>query len=256
MHIPPIIFESFSPALLLAIRLGGMMTFAPFVGSTSIPWQVKSALTVALTALLTPAYMARIPAGAVNWPMAISGELVIGLGLGLMLEMVFEAARFAGNLLGFQFGYSLVNIIDPQTQVDTPILSFFHSTFLMMIFLQGNMHHWVFRLMAHSFDVIQPGAAILRPSAMGGLLHAGAGIFLMGLQMAAPALTVTLMADMALSFMAKASPQLPILLLGLPIKMLAGYAAIWGAVVFWPVLAHRWFYDAVVRAEHLLGAMH
>ncbi len=213
MHIPPIIFESFSPALLLAIRLGGMMTFAPFVGSTSIPWQVKSALTVALTALLTPAYMARIPAGAVN-------------------------------------------IIDPQTQVDTPILSFFHSTFLMMIFLQGNMHHWVFRLMAHSFDVIQPGAAILRPSAMGGLLHAGAGIFLMGLQMAAPALTVTLMADMALSFMAKASPQLPILLLGLPIKMLAGYAAIWGAVVFWPVLAHRWFYDAVVRAEHLLGAMH
>src|SRR6266851_5709587 len=113
MHIPPIIFESFSPALLLAIRLGGMMTFAPFVGSTSIPWQVKSALTVALTALLTPAYMARIPAGA----------------------------------------------------------------------------------------------AILRPSAMGGLLHAGAGIFLMGLQMAAPALTVTLMADMALSFMAKASPQ-------------------------------------------------
>src|SRR5258708_4360228 len=140
MHIPPIIFESFSPALLLAIRLGGMMTFAPFVGSTSIPWQVKSALTVALTALLTPAYMARIPAGAVNWPIAISGELVIGLGLGLMLEMVFEAARFAGNLLGFQFCYSLVNIIDPQTHVDTPILSFVHSISLLMIFLLGAMH--------------------------------------------------------------------------------------------------------------------
>jgi flagellar biosynthesis protein FliR len=250
MSLPYINFESLTPTLLLGIRMSGLMTFAPFVSNASIPWQVKSGLTAALTALLAPAYMARVPTVLANWPVAI-----IGLGLGLVLEMVFEGARFAGTLLGFQFGYSLVNIIDPESGVDTTVLNFFHYTFLMLIFLQGDMHHWVFRLLVHSFDVIAPGGAAITPTTLSALLRLGGGIFLMGLQMAAPALTATLMVEMALSFMAKASPQLPILLVGLPLKMLAGYAAIWGAVVFWPIMAQRWFTGAFQNAEHLLQTM-
>ena len=47
-----------------------------------------------------------------------------------------------------------------------------------------------------------------------------------------------------------------VLSVGLPAKMLSGYAAIWSSVVFWPALAHKWFYGAVVGAERLLKAMH
>jgi flagellar biosynthesis protein FliR len=78
----------------------------------------------------------------------------------------------------------------------------------------------------------------------------------MGLQMAAAPLVVTMMTDVALAFMAKASPQLPILAVGLPLKMLSGYAAIWSSVVFWPALANKWFYAALLSTEHLIKAMH
>jgi flagellar biosynthetic protein FliR len=78
----------------------------------------------------------------------------------------------------------------------------------------------------------------------------------MGLQLAAPALMVTLMTDISLAFIAKASPQLPVLTVGLPAKMLSGYAAIWSSVVFWPALANKWFYGSVLGAERLLKAMH
>ena len=101
------------------------MTFAPFLGSASIPWKVKSGLTFVLTALLMPAYSSRMPhVMPGNWAGAVGGELMIGLGMGLTLELVFEAARFAGQLLGFQFGYSLVNVIDPQSQVEISVLNF------------------------------------------------------------------------------------------------------------------------------------
>src|SRR5216684_3323008 len=108
---PLVDFKMFSPTLLLGVRMGGLMTFAPFLGSANIPWKIKSGLTFALTALLAPAYLARMPQGTqVNWIAAIPGELMVGLGLGLMMELVFEGARFAGQALGFQFGYSLVNV--------------------------------------------------------------------------------------------------------------------------------------------------
>src|SRR5882672_2266984 len=108
MNLPPIIFESFSPALLLGIRLGGLMTFAPFVGSVSIPWQVKSGLTVALTALLGPAYAASMThALPTNLVAAVAGELMIGMGMGLTMRRIFEGARSAGQILGLQSGYSL-----------------------------------------------------------------------------------------------------------------------------------------------------
>jgi flagellar biosynthetic protein FliR len=254
---PQIDINALAPMLLLGIRLGGLMTFAPFVGNVSIPWQVKSGLTVALTALLGPAYAARMPHGMpANLVAAVGGELLIGLGMGLTLELIFEAARFAGQILGFQFGYSLVNVIDPQTQVEIAVLNFFHYTILLLIFLQGDVHHWLFRLLAHSFDMVAPGTVLVSANAASVLLRATGQVFLMGLQLAAPALLVTLITDISLAFMAKASPQLPVLSVGLPAKVLSGYAAIWSSVVFWPALAHKWFYGAVAGAEHLLKAMH
>ncbi len=187
---------------------------------------------------------------------AVAGELMIGMGMGLTMELIFEGARFAGQILGFQFGYSLVNVIDPQSQVEISVLNFFHYTILLLIFLQGEVHHWLFRLLAHSFDMIPPGTAVVSANAASILVRAAGQVFLMGLQLAAPALMVTLMTDISLAFMAKASPQLPVLSVGLPAKMLSGYAAIWSSVVFWPALAHKWFYGAVVGAERLLKAMH
>ncbi len=246
-----------APTFLLGVRLSGLMTFAPFLGGVSIPWKVKSGLAAVLTALLAPTYTARLPHTAPeNLIGAVMGELMVGMGLGLTLELVFEAARFAGQFLGFQFGYSLVNVIDPQSQVEISVLNFFHYTVLMLIFLQGNVHHWLFRLLVRSFDVAPPGAVVMTGQTVAGLLHATSGVFLLGLQLASPALVVTVMTDIALSFMSKASPQLPVMAVGLPAKMLVGYAAIWSSVVFWPALANKWFYNSIQAADHLLRSMH
>lgn len=255
--LPQIDSNTITPMFLLGVRLGGLMTFAPFLGSVSIPAKVKAGLTFVLTALLAPIYSARMPhVMPENMVAVVGGELMIGLGMGLTLELVFESARFAGQILGFQFGYSLVNVIDPQSNVEISVLNFFHYTVLLLIFLQGNVHHWLFRLLVQSFDTVKPGTVIVSHQAMLMLLEGTGHIFVMGLQLAAPPLIVTIMTDVAMAFMAKASPQLPVLSVGLPVKMLSGYAAIWSSVVFWPAMANKWFYAAVLNAEHLFKAMH
>ena len=62
-------------------------------------------------------------------------EALVGLLIGLAVQFVFEAAQFAGQVMGMQVGFGLVNILDPNTQVDTPVLAVFSQTIVMLIFL-------------------------------------------------------------------------------------------------------------------------
>src|SRR5271165_4546355 len=113
-------FDQLVAAVVFAgMRIAGLMVYAPVIGSDAIALPVKAGLTLFLTALLYPAYSARILPGALmqggslGWVEMAGAEVVIGLLLGLALQFVFEAAGFAGQIAGTQTGFSLVNILDP-----------------------------------------------------------------------------------------------------------------------------------------------
>jgi flagellar biosynthetic protein FliR len=61
-----------------------------------------------------------------------------------------------------------------------------------------------------------------------------------------------LMIDIVISFLSKASPQLPALLMGIPVKSLTGYALLIGAVALWPGILERRFAMAIGAAERML----
>jgi len=84
------------------------------------------------------------------------------------------------------------------------------------------------------------------------LLHAAGGIFLAGVQIAAPSLVATLVADMALGFLGKASPQLPVLFIGLAVKNLVGLAALVAAIAYWPRIFQAHFAQGIQTVERLL----
>jgi flagellar biosynthetic protein FliR len=176
----------------------------------------------------------------------------VGLLLGLTLTFVFEGAEMAGQILGFQLGYSLANVIDPQTQVDTPVLSVFHQAVVLLLFLQLGVHRWLLRGLAKSFEYLPPGAASPTPAAMEELLHVAGAMLVIAVQMAAPALIATLLADITLGLIGKASPQLPVLFLGLSVKALVGFLVLASALRYWPALMDRYFLRALQTMEHLL----
>jgi flagellar biosynthetic protein FliR len=240
-------------AMFVGVRIGMLMVFAPFFASLGIPARVKAGLTLALTALLYPVYAPRtLDLNGLNWCRVVAGEVMVGLILGLTLSFVFEGAELAGQILGFQLGYSLVNVIDPQTQVDTPVLSTFHQLVVLLLFLQLGVHHWLLRGLAKSFEYLPPGVASATPAATDQLVHAAGAMLVVAVQIAAPALVATLLADIALGLIGKASPQLPVLFMGLSIKALVGFLVLAGALRYWPVLMERYFLRALQTMEHLL----
>jgi flagellar biosynthetic protein FliR len=66
----------------------------------------------------------------------------------------------------------------------------------------------------------------------------------------------TLFADVALGFLGKASPQLPVLFVGLSIKNMIGLALMCGAVGLWPRFFDARFQQAMEASERILKLAH
>ena len=88
------------------------------------------------------------------------------------------------------------------------------------------------------------------------LLHAAGAIWLAGVQIAAPALIATLVIDLVLGFLGKASPQLPVLFLGLSVKSMVGLSVLALSLRYWPALFERYFTNAIHVSERLLQLAH
>lgn len=240
-------------AVFTGARVSGLMVFCPFLGSDAVPMPVKAALTLLVTILLHPLHgTAGLALGSWQWTQVALGEAVIGILLGLVANFLFESALLAGQILGVQIGYALANVFNPDTQADTPVLSQFHQMAALLIFLQLDVHHWLLRALVRSFAYLPPGSATVTLAAASGLLHAAGGIFLAGVQIAAPSLAATLIADIALGFLGKASPQLPVLFIGLAVKNLLGLAVLTAAIAYWPHLFNQQFTRAIHISEQLL----
>jgi len=251
MQIP---FADVIQALLATgVRLSGLMLFAPFLGSGVIPARIKAVLVLALTFLLYPMVSRTWPSLPLGeWPLLVFRELLVGAALGIATSIVFEAVQMAGQVLSVQMGYSLVNILDPNTQVDTTVMALFHQSIAMLIFLRLDVHLWLLRAIGNSFTYLPPGGAQLSRPFVIGLVGAGSAILLTGVQIAAPVLSATLLTDIVLGLLGKASPQLPLMLLGPAIKSLLGLAILFSSLKYWPDMFRTLFLGSLAYADRLL----
>jgi len=239
-------------------RVTGMLVVAPFLGSAAVPARIKIGLALLLTwfmAPLVPTIAADLhtPALAV----VLLGEFAIGFLLGFTLQLIFEAGQIAGQVCGVQMGYSLASIVNPDnSQADSAVLSTLYELIVLLLFIQLSVPHWLLRGLARSFDYLPPGRFSLSPPALHALFEFAAAMFVSGVQIAAPVLVASLFADVALGFIGKASPQLPVLFVGISLKNLLGLALLCGAVAYWPRFFDARFGRALDASERILRLAH
>lgn len=239
--------------LIVGARISALMVFAPFFGSATIAPRIKAGLTLALTLLLCP--VVRLNLVPLSGPRAwqvVAGEFIIGLTMGLTLQFVFEGVQLAGEVLGFQVGHSLANLINPQMDVETTILSNLFQMVALLIFLALNVHDWVLRGLAKSFTYCPPGTCVLRAASVEQLCRAAGGMLVIAVQIAMPAILATILIDITLGFLGKASPHLPVMFVGMSVKSVAAFLVIVGALRFWPGVLENYFASALATSERLL----
>lgn len=244
-------------ALIVGMRVSAVMVFAPFLASATVSPRVKAGFTVVLTALLYPVVAPDIPplSGARGWQVA-GGEFVVGFVMGITLQFVFEGLELAGQVVGFQVGHSLANLINPMSDAETPILANFYQAVALLIFLQMDVHHWVLRGLAKSFEYCPPGTVVANTLVAEQIWRAAGGMLVIAVQVAIPTLLATILIDIALGFVGRASPQLPVLFVGISVKSIVAFLVVMGTLRFWPGMLERYFGEALVASEQLMHLAH
>jgi len=238
-------------------RVTGLLVVAPFLGSNALPARIKIGLAFLLTLFMVPLVPATPPVlSAPALVVLLLGEFAIGFLLGFTLQLFFEAGQIAGQVCGVQMGYALASVINPDSQADSAVLSTFYELMVLLLFIQLSVPHWLLRGLARSFAYLPPGHLSLTWPAASALLKFVAGMWVAGLQIAAPVLVASLFADIALGFIGKASPQLPVLFVGISLKNLLGLALLCGAVAFWPRFFDARFGRALEASERILKLAH
>jgi len=67
------------------------------------------------------------------------------------------------------------------------------------------------------------------------------GIFLAGLQLAAPVMAAALAVEVTIALVARLSPQLPAMVVSIPLKTMVSYAVLIGSLAVWPGWIERHF---------------
>ncbi|MDE1178383.1 MAG: flagellar biosynthetic protein FliR [Edaphobacter sp.] len=239
--------------LLVMIRLSGLMVFAPVFSSSAIAPRIKVGFVVAMTIMLAPVVGAVTHQPVELGGAAIVGELSVGFVFGLSLMLLNEALLFAGTLLGMQFSFSLVNLMDPNSMIETPVLGQMLGWLGVLVLIGAGMDRTMLAAMMRSFVAVPVGHAAMGAKTGATLAAMGGGIFLAGLQLAAPVMAAAMTVEMTISLIGRLSPQLPAMVVGIPLKTMASYVVLIASLAVWPGWIEHHFTLLLEAAGRLVG---
>jgi flagellar biosynthetic protein FliR len=212
--------------LLVFVRVGIIFATVPFFSAEVIPRRITAIIAFFLSLVLVPV----VPASSIT-PDALNAftlilllvhELLIGMCLGLAVNVIFAGIQIAGELIGFQMGFAIVNIVDPVTGVDAPITSNLLYIIAFLLFFSLGGHHLLIRALVESYYVIPVEAGLPGQKYLLAVLTYAARMFVIGIKVAAPVIGVLLLLNISFGLTARAIPQMNVFLMSFPLTIAIG----------------------------------
>ncbi|MCL2456092.1 MAG: flagellar biosynthetic protein FliR [Defluviitaleaceae bacterium] len=220
-------FNNVDVLMLILVRVSAFLIFVPVLSSMSIPLQFRLffafVMSVAIfsSGLVTSATFHDSPAGLI---MLILTEVITGVAMGYILFFVFNTILFAGQLIDFSMGFSMVNVMDPIQQIQVPVMG---NIMLMLasalLVVTGGLHIFL-EMFLNSYRLVPIGTAFIignEPLAEFVMYLLG-GFLLLAVRIAMPVVGVLILVNVCLGIMVKAVPQMNVFVVGIPLKVSIG----------------------------------
>jgi flagellar biosynthetic protein FliR len=209
-------------ALLLGTaRAAGFVLLSPPFNSRSIPAPVKGALALALSVALLTRIAPELPEPTAGFlVVAAVTEVVIGAALGFVVQVLFAAVQYAGDLIDVTGGFSLQPAYDPLSMTTSSSVGRLHYLLATTLLFTSGGHLVIVRGFATSYEGLPVGGSVPTEQLAQVLLTAFSMMFLAALQIAGPMVAVLLLADVALALLSRAAPALNIFSFGFPVKIM------------------------------------
>ncbi|QBZ82703.1 flagellar biosynthetic protein FliR [Hydrogenovibrio crunogenus] len=206
------------------IRISGMLLMVPILSGSYVPINVRLLVAVFITLAIAPSMTLPPPVDPFTWHgiLLIVQQLGIGVTIGLIFALVFQAFVIAGHLASMSMGLAMASMVDPATGVNTPIIGRYFTIIATLLFLLMNGHVLVFKAVLQSFETLPIGLHFFTQDSLKLIYGFGSQMFESGVTIALPLVTALLLVNIAFGIVARAAPALNIFAVGFPVTLLAG----------------------------------
>jgi flagellar biosynthetic protein FliR len=219
--------------MLISLRAAGMFIAAPVIGHRSIPVMIKAGLAIFFAIILIPMVSKmQLPEIDSLWVLGAIAikEILVGFIIGLFFAILFNAVRMSGNIIGYQIGLLIAQIMDPEAGSNVSIVGEFLYILALLIFLAIDGHHAILSAFADSYKMVPVGVFNFAGSAGEMLIRFTAYAFTIAIKLAAPVMVTLFLVTVSLGVIARTVPQMNIFIVGLPLKIGIGFLVLAAAL--------------------------
>jgi flagellar biosynthesis protein FliR len=205
--------------LLLTIRIGAIVLSLPLLDSRNLPAQLKILLILVLSMALYPLVQTQqvvIPQRLGHLGLVVVSEMLIGLTIGFVAQLLFAGIQLGGEIVSQQMGLHMATIFDPNSAHQASLISHFQYVLAMLVFLSSSAHHWFIIAMAESLQSIPLAGLSTSGAVLPVILTLLGKACVIAIQLAAPVSIALLLATLVLGVMARLVPQLNVFMLSFP----------------------------------------
>ena len=219
-----IFINKFLIFLLVLVRMTSIFVISPVFSRKNMPTYLKIGLALFCTFIVVPG-LEDINVNYYNlidFSILIFKEFLVGILLGFVSFLVFSSLLVAGQIIDVQVGFGMVNIIDPINNVQVPLLGNFLYLLALNILLITNGHHIFLSALIKSYVVVPIDALVFSDVITNNLISIFVESFLIGFKIGIPIIAAVLLAEVSLGILARTVPQMNVLIIGLPLRIIVG----------------------------------
>lgn len=207
--------------LLILIRVASFIWISPGFSFRGMPQVAKAVLSAGLAmAVYGSATIPLDPLTTGMFMFTILKEILVGVAIGYITQLFFSGFEMAGNFVDFQVGFSMAMQYDPVLGVNTSYYGQVYYWISMVIFFVANVHHHVIRTLIRSFELVPITQFEFPYLGTEGIVQIFVYVFEIALNLAFPLIIVALLAEIVLALLSRTVPQINVLILGMPLKIL------------------------------------
>lgn len=248
--------HDFEVFLLILVRITAFVYVAPFFSLRNVPQKVKAGFSLFFSLILFQIVPGQIQySGVIGFATLIISELMVGLIVGFFTNVSYYILSFAGSMMDMEIGFSMVNELDPVSNIQTTITSNYYSYIVMLMMLVTNLHHYLIQAVADTFKVIPIGAAKFRPDLYLLMLQFIKEYFIIGFRIVLPVFAGILIVNSILAILAKIAPQLNMFVIGLQLKVFVGLLILFLLVGFTSTVSEFIFDEMITMMKLAVEAL-
>jgi flagellar biosynthetic protein FliR len=218
--------QQFLKVIIILVRVGPLIFFMPITGSGGVPVQIKVLFALLTALVLAPVVnvpVSSLPSTPLGFALFVLTEVAFAGILSLFARLVFAAVQLAGQYISISMGMGMAATIDPQFGTQTSLIGIFWNLLAILLFLAINGHHIFITTMVDSFQWVRPGTLHLQQATFNGMMTGVMNMFVLGVKVMAPAGAVLLFSHVAMGILAKTVPQIPVLIVAMPLDIALGF---------------------------------